>query len=80
MDISVAQHAPVAKPIIHTVVKMVPVGVTYMNAILASVVSLAAGFGMGWYIKGRGLTGAKIDATNAVTAVEKIPAEVKAAV
>lgn len=44
-------------------------GTTFMHATIAAVVALAVGFGIGWYVKGRGLTGVKTDLTNAKTAV-----------
>lgn len=59
----VAHAAPVAAPIIKTVL----VGVTYMTAFIASGISLAAGFGLGWYIKGRGMAGVQIDINNIKT-------------
>ena len=38
----------------------------------AIAVSLLAGFGLGWYVKGRGLQGVKNDAANATQAVENV--------
>jgi len=64
MDISVAPHVAhvthVAKPVIHTML----IGVTYMTALYYSMASLAAGFGLGWYIKGRGMSGVQVDISN----------------
>lgn len=67
MDISVSQHAA---PMVHhvaPVIKTVLVGVTYMTAMIASGVSLLAGFGLGGYIKGRGMAGVQIDINNIKT-------------
>lgn len=49
-------------------------------ALVAPAVTFAMGFGAGWYIKGRGLTGVQIDATNAANETKTVVAEVKAAV
>ena len=43
-----------------------------LNTIIASVVSLLVGGGLGWYIKGRGMTGVQIDLNNVKTDVENI--------
>lgn len=77
MDISVAPHvAHVAhvKPIIHTML----IGVTYMTAIIASSISLAAGFGLGWYVKGRGLTGVQNDINNVKLDIAALKAKIGA--
>ena len=55
-------------------------GVTYTHAAIAVVVSLAVGFGLGWYIKGRGLPGFKIDLGNAKTVVTTDAQKAEAAV
>jgi hypothetical protein len=44
-----------AKPIIH----YIHTGVSYMTAVIASAISLAVGFGLGWYFTGGGK--AKVD-------------------
>lgn len=51
-------------------------GVTMFSAFVASSIALAAGFGIGWYIKGRGVAGVQIDASNAKNEVEKVAAAV----
>jgi len=43
-----------------------------LNIIIASAVSLLVGGGLGWYIKGRGMTGVQIDLNNVKTDVENI--------
>lgn len=48
----------------------VQIGVTYMTAFISTIVALFAGFGVGWYAKGRGLTGVKTDIGNAVNTVK----------
>lgn len=80
MNIDIAQHAVACKPVIKTVIQHVPVGVTYMHAVIASAISILAGFGIGWYVEGRGWFGVKTDASNAVKAVENVPTEVKTAI
>lgn len=49
-------------------------------ALVAPVVTLGIGFGAGWYVKGRGLAGVKIDLGNASNEVKTVTTEVKAAV
>lgn len=51
---------------------LIPTGISYMTAIISSLISLAAGFGLGWYIKGRGMAGVKIDLNNVKTDVENL--------
>lgn len=67
MDVSiaphVAHHAAVCKPVIQTVL----VGVTYMTALIASSIALLSGFGLGWYVKGRGMVGVQNDINNIKT-------------
>ena len=36
-----------------------------MTGLITGVVSLLAGFGLGWYVKGRGITGVQTDIGNA---------------
>lgn len=67
-------------PVTHTVTQYIHSGVTMSHAIIAGVVSLLIGFGIGWYVKGRGLTGVKIDATNVVTDAQAVETKVAAAV
>lgn len=47
-----------------------------MSAIISSLVSAGVGFGLGWYIKGRGLTGVQNDLNNIKTDVENLKAHV----
>lgn len=63
-----AHHVAAVAPVIKTVL----VGVTYKMAAIYSVISLAAGFGLGWYIKGRGMAGVQIDLNNVKTDVENL--------
>lgn len=64
----ITQHVPE----IHTIL----VGVTYMHAILSSAITAVLGFGLGWYIKGRGMTGVQIDLNNVKTDVEALKAKI----
>lgn len=52
-------------------------GVKPMHAVIVSVVSLVIGACIGWYVKGRGWFGVKVDAGNALTKVETVGTEVK---
>lgn len=52
--------------------QLIHIGVPYMYAAIYSLVSLLAGFGLGWYVKGRGWFGVKVDATNAVTEIKSL--------
>ena len=47
-------------------------GVSYMTAVISSLVSTAVGFGLGWYIKGRGMTGVQIDLNNVKSEVQTL--------
>lgn len=40
-------------------------GITYTTGFIMSGVSLVVGFITGWYVKGRGMTGVKLDLLNA---------------
>jgi len=73
----VAHHA---KHVVHHVAPVIKQGYSMLSLLLSSVASLAAGFGLGWYIKGRGMTGVKIDLNNVKSDVEKIKAQVFPAV
>ena len=68
-----ADHFPPVTHIVHT-------GIPMLYSIIAVVVSLAAGFGIGWYVKGRGLTGVAIDANNVKAEAEKVTTEAVAEV
>lgn len=56
----------------------IPTGISYMTAIISSLISFVAGFGLGWYVKGRGMTGVKIDLNNVKTDVENLKAKFNA--
>lgn len=79
MDISVVPHAaPHAvahvKPVIHTIL----IGVTYMTAAIYSAIALVSGFGLGWYVKGRGLTGVQNDINNVKLDIAALKAKIGA--
>lgn len=60
-----ADHFPA-----HTLVPHLNIfGVPSLTSIIASIVSLAIGFGLGWYVKGRGMAGVQIDINNIKTDV-----------
>lgn len=65
----VAQCAAQAKPLFN-------LGYSFMTLFITSLISSGAGFGMGWYIKGRGMTGVKIDLQNVKTDVENLKAKI----
>lgn len=45
------------------------VGTSFTRVVIATAVAALISFGLGWYIKGRGLAGVKIDLDNAKTVV-----------
>jgi hypothetical protein len=51
-------------------------GVSYMDAIISSIISLGVGFGAGWYVKGRGMTGVQNDLNNIKNDITNIKAKV----
>lgn len=58
-----ADHFPA-----HTLVPHINIlGVPTLTSIITGIVSLAIGFGLGWYVKGRGMTGVQIDVANIKT-------------
>lgn len=52
------------------------VGVSYLHAVLASLISLAVGGGLGWYARGRGVSGMEIDMTNIKNDISNLKAKV----
>lgn len=57
---------------VKTVIQYVPVGVTYWHAAGISLASILAGFGLGWYVKGRGWFGVKTDIKNAEVKIASV--------
>ena len=55
-------------------------GISMTHVIIVTGISLLAGFGIGWYFKGRGMTGVKIDMTNAAGVVKTDAQKVETAV
>lgn len=51
-------------------------GIPSMVSIISSVVTAGIGFGLGWYIKGRGMTGVQIDLNNIKNDVENLKAKI----
>jgi hypothetical protein len=51
-------------------------GVSMLTTVISSVVTLGMGFGLGWYVKGRGLTGVQNDLNNVKTDVANIKAQI----
>jgi len=47
-----------------------------MDAIISSIISLGVGFGAGWYVKGRGMTGVQNDLNNIKNDITNIKAKV----
>lgn len=73
------QHAPAVKPIVkHVIVHAKPVihtiqtGYSMLTLFLTSVGSLVAGFGTGYYVKSRGMTGIKADLATVKTDVANL--------
>ncbi len=71
MTVASKAHAA-AQPII----QYIPTGVPYMTAIISGVVALFVGAGLGWYVRGRGMTGVQIDLNNIKTDVENIKTKI----
>lgn len=81
----VAHAAPhVAPHVAHVVAHVKPViqtihtGVPMLYTFISSVVSLSVGFGLGWYIKGRGMAGVKIDLANVKNDIVNLQAKLSA--
>ena len=77
----VAAHAHVVKPlvqqvaqypVVQPVVQTIQTGVSYMDSFLIALSTFLVGCGMGWYVKGRGLTGVQIDLDNVKTDVSNL--------
>jgi hypothetical protein len=62
-------HVAAIQPIIHT-------GVSMLTTVISSAVSFLVGGGLGWYIKGRGMAGVKIDLNNVKTDVENLKTQI----
>ena len=63
-----------SQPIIHTL----ETGVPMLNAVISSAVAFLVGGGLGWYIKGRGVTGVQNDLSNIKTDITNLKAKVGA--
>ncbi len=63
---------------VHSVphIQYIMTGVSYMTAIISSLITAGIGFGLGWYVKGRGMTGVKNDLNNVKNDVEALKAKV----
>lgn len=60
---------------IHTI----QTGVSTLTAFISSLVSAAVAGGLGWYIRGRGMTGVQIDLKNIKTDIENLKNRVSGA-
>lgn len=63
----------------HQVASCLPslsIGIPSMISIISSVVSAGVGFGLGWYIRGRGYAGVQIDLTNIKNDVENLKTKI----
>lgn len=67
-------HIQHIKPMAHAVVTGVPM----LYTAISSLVSMGIGFGLGWYIKSRGMAGVKIDIGNIKTDIENLKAKLSA--
>lgn len=56
-------------------IKEILIGVTYAHAAMYAAGSFVFGVVVGWYVKGRGMTGVKIDLANVKTDIENIKAK-----
>lgn len=64
-----ADHFPVHTQLVHSA--------TWTHDFILASITVLVGLGIGWYLKGRGWLGVKIDAGNAVTKVETVGSEIK---
>lgn len=55
---------------INCIPTFVHIGVPYMHAFYISLATLVVGLVIGWYVKGRGWFGVKVDAQNTVNDVK----------
>lgn len=67
-------HIQHIKPMVHTVVTGVPM----LYTVISSLATMALGFGLGWYIRGRGLSGVQIDLVNIKNDVANLKAKISA--
>lgn len=72
MDGNVTHAIVHAKPLIHTVVT----GVSYMTALITSSIVGVLCFALGYYVKGRGFAGIKIDVDNIKKDIENLKVSV----
>ena len=68
-------HLPMAVAAV-AAVPPITTGVSMLTTLISSAVSGGVMFGLGWYIKGRGMTGVKNDINNIKTDVENLKAKV----
>lgn len=71
-------HAASHPAVRHTVHKGVSMFKTFIDIVVTAIVALPAGFGLGWYVRGRGVTGVKTDIKNVSNEVNKVATEVSA--
>lgn len=77
----VAPHAHhVIKHATHHIKHVTHTGVKMLHLVIDTIVSLAVGFGLGWYIRGRGIKGVKTDLSNANSTVTKLAEDAQAKV
>lgn len=67
-----AKHIHQAAPVIHT-------GISYMTAIISSVISFVVGGGIGWYIGKMGVSRVASEIKNDVTEVKNVTEAAKSA-
>ena len=70
-----AKHAAQVVEPLKTTIQYIQNGVPMLYSVIASVVSAIVGAGLGWYIKGRGMAGVKVDLSNAQKEVEDLKAK-----
>lgn len=78
-DLLPAIHAVHAIPK-NIVLQTIPTGVSYMTNFISAGASLVVGFVLGWYVKGRGWFGVKVDASNVAKETEKAVTDIKTVV
>jgi hypothetical protein len=68
--------APAVKAAVCHAPVIVKQGYSMISMIVSSAVAAGIGFGLGWYIKGRGMTGVQNDLNNIKTDVENLKAKI----
>jgi len=67
-----AKHAAQVVEPLKPAIQYIQNGVPMLYSVIASAVSAMVGAGLGWYVKGRGMAGVKIDLSNAQNEIKTL--------